>query len=644
MTLRARLVAPAGLVLAALPVTALADPPPGRVEVRNEAGARVGGLIGGPDAIATALERISASSLRRTDDGRPWSVVIGAGTYGDVVVDEPNLTLLPSAGASVSIRSGVGRDTTGGECVDIRRGNVTLQGIACRGAAKDGIDVEIPQAEGGVVLRQVGVDKARADGIGVRSGASLVVQDTVVTSSGGDGIALRKLTGAGPYVIQGGRIARNGDDGVDLADDAQHVRVSAVTIDANHGNGVESDDAGSTDLIVDGCIVSRNGVDGVLLSGGGTNLAVTNTTALGNARYGIDLGRGGGMRVVGDRLDGTNRSGDLAFSGDPRSGGTYAGLAFLDTALDLPGEPRGVVLRATTQPARLRLSPLPTGLNTFGRYVDVRDGGSGAGSVVTLRFTLSPAEIAAARLSALSVYEDDRPGNGRRWQAVAGTRLVAPGVLDVTLTDGAIASGSDTRFATYGPLAPPNAAPIIAAVYPTPNTRVVGRSLVIAARVGDDDPLSTGGFALTVDGRRVGGVSYRNGNVVFRVGRLRVGRHQAQLLVVDDSGLRSAQSWSFAVANRRPSVNRRRAIPRPNGFVVSRRIVTLRIPVRDDQPIVRRLVRLRVDGRPVPFRLTRGRLVARVAVAPGRHRVLVRVRDRDGAVGARGWIFRSVRP
>jgi hypothetical protein len=24
--------------------------------------------------------------------------------------------------------------------------------------------------------------------------------------------------------------------------------------------------------------------------------------------------------------------------------------------------------------------------------------------------------------------------------------------------------------------------------------------------------------------------------------------------------------------------------------------------------------------------------------------VLVRVRDRDGAVGARGWIFRSVRP
>src|SRR5262249_14157416 len=140
------------------------------------------------------------------------------------------------------------------------------------------------------------------------SGAGVVIQDTVVTSSGRDGISLSKITGAGPYVIQGGRVARNGDDGVDLADDAQHVRGSAVTIDANHGNGVESDDAGSTDLIVDGCIVSRNGVDGVLLSGGGTNLAVTNTTALGNARYGIDLGRGGGLQVVGDRLDGTNKS------------------------------------------------------------------------------------------------------------------------------------------------------------------------------------------------------------------------------------------------------------------------------------------------------------------------------------------------
>jgi hypothetical protein len=646
MTPSRRILLACGAALALVPAASAlaADPPAGRVEVRNEAGAPVGAAIGGPDALSTALERIHSSSLARTDDSRPWSIVVGAGTYGDVVIDEPNLTIQPSAAAAVVISTSVGTDHTGGECVDVRRGNVTLQGLVCRTPKDRGVDVELPQAEGGVVLRGLGIDRPKTDGISVRSGTSVLIQDTVVSGAGRDGIVLAKLTGTGPYAIVGGRVARNGDDGIDLADDAQHVRISGVTLDRNKGNGVESDDAGSVDLVLDASTLSRNGVDGVLLGGGGTGLAVTNSVVTANGRFGIDLGRASGLRIVGDKLDGTNKSGDLAFSGDPRSGGTYGSLAFLDTSLDLPGEPLGVILRATSQAERLRLSALPTGINAFNRYVDVRDAGKAPGSVVTLRFGLSPAELAGARLSALAVYEDDRPGNGRKWQAIPGTRMATPGQIDLTLTDGVIASGSDSRFATYGPLAPPNTAPVIAAVYPAPNTRVVGRQLLVAARVGDDDPLGPGGFALTIDGRRRGGVSYRSGSVVFRVPRLSLGLHEARLLVVDDSGLRTAQSWTFSVANRRPTVTRRRALPRPGAFVLSHRWVRIRVPVRDDQPLVRRLVRLRVDGRLVSGRLVRGRLVARLPLRAGRHRITVSVRDRDGAIGARGWAFRVVRP
>ncbi len=133
---------------AALPAGALADPPPGRVEVINDAGAVVGADIGGNDAIDGALARIRTGALARPDDTRPWRVVVGAGTYGDVVVDEPNLTLLPSAGAAVAITTSVGADHTGGECIDVTRGNVTVQGIACRSARDRGIEVATPPHRG----------------------------------------------------------------------------------------------------------------------------------------------------------------------------------------------------------------------------------------------------------------------------------------------------------------------------------------------------------------------------------------------------------------------------------------------------------------------------------------------------------------
>ena len=264
--------------------------------------------------------------------------------------------------------------------------------------------------------------------------------------------------------------------------------------------------------------------------------------------------------------------------------------------------------------------------------------------MITLRFGLAPTDLAAVRTSALAVYEDDPPGNRKMWQVVPGTRLLPGGQVEITLTDPQIASGNDSRFATYGPLAPPNLAPVIAAVYPAQGARVRGRTQLLSAAVGDDELLNTGRFALFVDGRRRGGVSFRNGSVIFRIGGLAPGGHRAALLVVDQDGLRTTRAWTFTVLNGRPAILRRRALPRPGSFVLTRGVVRLRIPVRDDQRVVRALTRVRVDGRVVRVRIVGGRLEARVRLAQGRHRIVVRVADRDGAVVTRGWAFRTVRP
>jgi hypothetical protein len=632
----------AALALLALPAAALADPGPGRVEVRNESGASVGAQLSGPDAVEAAVARVHAGALARGNDALPWTIVIGAGTYGDVAVDEPNLTLLPSAGAQVVVTGTGGGDDTGGECVDITRGAVTVQGLTCRTPKGRGFEVAPPAGDGGVTLRQIVVDDAAQDGVAVLSGSAFLLQDATITSAGRDGVLLERLTGQGPYRIQGGRITASGHDGVDLANDAQRVQVAGVEIDTSRDNGIESDDAGSSDLMVDGVTLSRNRGDGALLGGGGRRLALLDSTVTGSGEYGVALGRGSGFTVRGDSFDGTNRSGDLDFSADARTGGAYDGLRFLDTALGLPGEPSGVVLGALTAGGRASLSRLPDGLASLQRFVRVKDSSGSSRSAVTLRFGTSPSDLAAFRLSRLAVYEDDPAGNGRTWQAMSGTQVDPAGAVEVTLSDRVIASGSDSRFAVYGPLAPLNAAPVIAGVYPAPNGAVVGRRLLVAARVGDDDVLGTGSFALVIDGRRRGGVSYRDGAAIFRL-RLPLGRHDARLLVVDASGLRSTRAWSFTVRNARPTIVRRGALPRPGGFALSHGgRVRVRIRLKDDEPVVPALVRLRVDGRPVARRVRHGLLTARVRVRPGRHRLIVRVADLDGRARTRGWSFRVV--
>jgi hypothetical protein len=603
----------------------------------------VGPQITGADAIQAAVARVRAGSFARPDDTRPWTIVAGAGTYGDVFVDEPNLTLMPSAGAAVAISGSGGADGTGGGCIDVARGGVVLQGLVCRAPRGRGIEVRPPFAEGGVAIRQVTVDRAGSDGIAVLSGAGVLVQDTTVTQSRRDGVRLEHLTGPGPYRIQGGRIDRSGDDGIDLFDDAQRVQVAGVGLDANRDTGLESDDSGSTDLSVDASVFSRNGTDGVFLARG-ARLAVTNSVFTRNGKYGIELGGGNGIWIRSDRFDGTDQRGDLAFSPDNRTAGLYDGLAFLDTQITLPGEPRGVVLAASTGVQRLSLTQIPAGFASLNRFVRVKDSGSTPTSSVTLRFDVSPNQLAPLRLSALQVYEDDRPGNRGRWLPTTGTRVNPAGAVEVTLGDRDIASGSDSRFAVYAPLGPPNVAPSLLAVYPRPGGVVRGRRVLVGAQVGDDEALGTGRFALFVDGRRRGGVSWRNGLVRFDAGRLRLGRHRAELLVVDASGLRSGRTWFFTVRNARPTITRRRAHPRPNGFVLSHRLVRIRVPVHDDLPLARGAARVRVDGRLVRSRIAHGRLVARVALRPGRHRLVVTVRDRDGLTARRGWTFRSVRP
>ena len=74
------------------------------------------------------------------------------------------------------------------------------------------------------------------------------------------------------------------------------------------------------------------------------------------------------------------------------------------------------------------------------------------------------------------------------------------------------------RFATYGPLAPLNRAPAIAAVYPAPRRVVRGRNLIVGAGVGDDEALGTGVLPRSHRRPPPGGVSLSDGVVRFRVG------------------------------------------------------------------------------------------------------------------------------
>jgi hypothetical protein len=632
-------------VAALVAAPAAADPGPGQVEVLNEAGARVGDLLTGPDAIQSAVAVIRTGPLARTNDALAWSVVAGAGTYGDVLVDEPNVLVRPSAGAAVTISGTGGTNATGGECIDVTRGGVTLQALRCRAPSDRGIEVGLPANEGGVVLQELTVDRPARDGIAVTGGAGVLIQDATVITPGGDGIRLARLTGAGPYRVQGGTITRSADDGIDLVDDVQRAQVVGVRIDSSRANGIESDDAGSSDLVVDGATISRSGDHGVILGGGGTRLSVVNSTVTGSGDYGIVVTRATGTTLRGLRFDGTNRLGDVRFSAELRTGGVYDGLGFGSAVVSLPGDPVGVILSTVTAAQRAALTGAPPGLLSLNRFLRVRDTGGGPSSAVRLRFAVPTAELAALRLSAVKVYEDDPTGNRRQWQEVPGTRIdLAAGAVEADLTDRGIASGSDARFATYGPLGPPNGAPEILGVLPLDGGLARGRDVAIRARVRDEEPLTTGSFLLEIDGIRRGGVSLRGDLVQFLPGRLPLGVHRARLVVVDQNRLAAGRIWSFEVVNRAPRILVRQARPRPSSLVLVRRLTTIAVPVRDDLPIRTVKASMRVNGRQVRTRILGGRAVARLALAPGRHRVLLSVRDRDGALAVRRWSFRVVRP
>jgi hypothetical protein len=631
-------------VAALVAAPAAADPGPGQVEVLNEAGARVGDLLTGPDAIQSAVAVIRTGPLARTNDALAWSVVAGAGTYGDVLVDEPNVLVRPSAGATVTISGTGGTNATGGECIDVTHGGVTLQALRCRAPSDRGIEVGLPANEGGVVLQGLTVDRPARDGIAVTGGASVLIQDATVITPGGDGIRLARLTGAGPYRVQGGTITRSADDGIDLVDDVQRAQVVGVRIDSSRANGIESDDAGSSDLVVDGATISRSGDHGVILGGGGTRLSVVNSTLTGSGDYGVVVTRATGTTLRGLRFDGTNRLGDVRFSAELRTGGVYDGLVFANAVVSLPGDPVGVILSTVTAAQRAALTGTPPGLLSLNRFLRVRDTGGGPSSAVRLRFAVPTAELAALRLGAVKVYEDDPTGNRRQWQEVPGTRIdLAAGAVEADLTDRGIASGSDARFATYGPLGPPNGAPEILGVLPLDGGLARGRDVAIRARVRDEEPLTTGSFLLEIDGIRRGGVSFRGDLVQFLPGRLSLGVHRARLVVVDQNRLAAERTWGFEVVNRAPRILARQARPHPSSLVLVRRLTTIAVPVRDDLPIRTVKASMRVDGRRVRTRILGGRAVARLALAPGRHRVLLSVRDRDGALAVRRWSFRVVR-
>jgi hypothetical protein len=593
----------------------------------------------GPDAVASAVANVNAS---RADDARPWSIAIGAGTYGDVLVNEPNLTVRAAAGAAVTLTGAGTANNTGGGCIDVTRGNVTLAGIACSKPTDVGIEIRPPATEGGIVLRGVGVTDSTKEGIHVVSGADVVIENSSATSAapGFDGLRMEGLTGPGPYRVQGGSFTQNGGDGIDLTN-SQRVQVIGLTVQANRESGVEIDGAQNFSVSLDGVTARNNVTHGVSLVGGGNQVSVQNSRFGGNRRTGVLLGRMASPVLNALTFEGTNGV-DLSISPDVRTGGTYTNLVFIDTPITLPLEPRGVLLDSATAAERRARSPLPRRTVTLGRFLRIRDSGAGS-SVVRLNFLLTPADVARVQSAGIRVYEDDPAGNRRRWQLVRGSRL-EPGFAFARLADNQIASGSDGRFAMYAPLAPRNAAPAIASVFPVNQATWVGRDVVVSAAVRDDAALATSAYNLTIDGRRRTRLELRGGTVVWPFVRLPVGPHSASLTVTDSGGRTATTNWAFTVINRTPQVKRLRSRPAPRQVVRSRGFIRLSILMSDDEAILRDRANVKVDGRKVAVRKRGNRLVARVPIRLGRHVLTVVYTDLDGAQARRGWRFRVVRP
>ncbi|MDH3226382.1 MAG: right-handed parallel beta-helix repeat-containing protein, partial [Thermoleophilia bacterium] len=578
MTARLLPLALGAAVLGAMATPAIAAPTAGQVELRNAQNQRIGAVITGPDAIQVAEKRARTGSLRRRNDGRRWSIVIGRGTYGDFAVLEPNLAVRPARGATVTISGTGGTNNTRGGCIDVLRGGVLIQGLRCLRPSGIGVQVGPRPSARNIELRRVVVAGAGGAGISVDRVRGVLINRALVSGAAGDGIRLNRLAGTGPYLVQGGAVLRNGDDGVDVVSDVDGLGIIGLSAEGNGGNGIENDHETSLGTTVESSVLTRNRASGLAISRG-TGHAVIGSQVAGNRGFGVTIGRGGAFRLANTRFNGTNRRGDIRFSPHARTGGEFTGLTFLDSVLDLPGDPVGVVVSAATAAQRAALTPVPSALRSTNRFIRVKDTGSGATSAVTLRYRLGAVELSGLRRSGLAVYEDDKPGNAGAWQAQPTSPIAAGGTLDATLADAQIASGADSRFATYAPLGPPDTSPVIAAVRPRPDRVVRGRKVVLRARVVDDDALAPAAYRLVVDGkvqRRRPTIS--RGLARFAT-RLKVGRHTAILKVTDPAGQSAIRQWRFRVVNSRPKIAVARALPRPNSFKLSRGRVTISVPV-----------------------------------------------------------------
>ena len=320
---------------------AAASPSPGTVEVRDDLGNLIGSATG-TDAVRDALALVTTT---RVGDTVPWAISIGAGTYGDFAIAQRNLTVAGDSATGVIV-SGMGlTDDTVGGCVRITRGNVTLDGITCRASTKTGIASAPPNGEGGIVVRNVTVDAAGADAISAIGGTGIVIQDVVITNPKRSGIRLASLTASGPYAVVGGSVTGAAANGLELADDVTKLAVTGLAISGSKGAGVLSNDAGNSGLTLQGVTVGGGAKDGISFGGDGLRLAVRDSVITGNGGAGIRLADGTGFAVSGVTLDGSNGGGDLLFTADDRTGGSYSGLQ-AGGGFSLLGDPYAVRISA----------------------------------------------------------------------------------------------------------------------------------------------------------------------------------------------------------------------------------------------------------------------------------------------------------
>ncbi|MSO44399.1 MAG: right-handed parallel beta-helix repeat-containing protein [Thermoleophilia bacterium] len=427
MTLRALVVVP--LILLAT-VSGAAAVPGGTVEVRDETGTPVA-TFGpfAPDAIQDAVDRIRAFRILET---RPWSIVVGAGTYGDVAVATPNVAIGADAAATVLITGTGGHDDTGGRCIDVTRGNVAISGITCSAPTQTGITITLPNSEGGVALHACTVDRAGVDGVVVTGGRGVVLDGLTITSPGRDGIRLTALTTSGAHVVTGGSITGAGRDGLRLVDDIRGLQVTGLAVVGSTGYGIATEDAGNSDATLTGVTITRSGRDGVIIGGGSLRIAIRSSTITRNAGAGVRLAGASGIVLADIPLNGSNAGGDIVFTSHSRTGGSYTGFRAEGGPFALVGEPNAVRISGVP-PARAGiLAGAVTGQTRSGAAVLVASTARVSSRRVRLSFPVGSA-----------VYR--KAGS---WLNLAGSRRLAVGV-QVILGTSQLGTAS-TAYAPFG--------------------------------------------------------------------------------------------------------------------------------------------------------------------------------------------------